>query len=72
MGLIFEGRFIYSLADCHCRYCLYVTKRGTCRLKRCCCLEEKLEAEQYSPPYGFERREGRHAVDQRRAACRSA
>jgi hypothetical protein len=56
MGQIFEGKFIYSLNDCRCRYCLHISESGACKLPRCCCLEEKREAIKYFPPDGLERK----------------
>ncbi len=72
MDQIYKGRFIYSLEDCCCRYCLHF-KHKRCRLSVCCCLAERIEAMKHFPPFGFEyREEGCDAVDKRRSACRSA
>lgn len=57
MGKIIAGKYIYSLDDCRCEYCLYFQiGAGGCRLAECCCLEEKDRALVHFPPYGFERR----------------
>ena len=52
-----DGKYIYSLDDCRCEFCLYVDAgTGRCHAAECCCVEEIDQAPQHFPPDGYEQR----------------
>lgn len=59
MGKVIDGKYIYSMEDCHCGDCLHFkSKTGGCKVDVCCCMDEKLEAVRHFPPDGFAKRGG--------------
>ena len=42
MGKTINGKYIYSIEDCRCEFCLYFYGNPKkCQINICCCLAEK-------------------------------